>query len=63
MAFVFSFIWSAGGNLHDSTRSKFSQTIKNKILKLITGFPFEGDIFDYWANYKDKCFSNWSDLV
>lgn len=54
MVFVQAFIWSAGGNLHDSTRGKFSASIKNKILKLITGFPFEGEVFDYWANFKEK---------
>lgn len=32
-------------------------------MKIITGFPFEGEVFDYWANFKDKTFSPWTDLV
>ena len=37
--------------------------MKNKFLKIITGFPFEGDVFDYWADYKEKKFSSWNELL
>jgi dynein heavy chain len=46
MVMIFSFVWSAGANLHDSlkdnSRVKFSQNIKNKILKFYSSFPYEG---------------------
>lgn len=55
MIFVFSFIWSAGANLHDNPRNnsrvKFSQYFKSKILKLLSGFPFEGEIYDYFIDF------------
>lgn len=61
--FIFSFIWSAGGNLHDSSRQKFSQVIKGKILKILTGFPFDGDVFDYYVNFEKKEFRPWTELI
>lgn len=46
MVLIFSFIWSAGANLHDNpkdnSRVRFSQYIKGKILKFFSGFPYEG---------------------
>ena len=46
MVMIFAFVWSAGANLHDSlkdnSRVKFSQNIKNKILKFYSSFPYEG---------------------
>lgn len=63
MIFIFSFIWSAGGNLHDSSRPKFSQTIKSKILKILSGFPFDGEVFDYYINFEKKEFRPWTDLI
>lgn len=46
MVLIFAFVWSAGANLHDSvkdnSRVKFSQHIKNKILKFYSSFPYEG---------------------
>ena len=48
MAVIFAFIWSAGGNIYDENRKEFSiQLIRSKILKIITSFPFDGDIYDY----------------
>lgn len=63
MIFAFSFIWSAGANLHDSSRSKFSQTIKGRILKILTGFPFEGDMFDYYISFEKREFRPWTELI
>ncbi len=44
MVLIFSFVWSAGANLHDSikdnSRVRFSQYIKGKILKFFNGFPY-----------------------
>jgi len=67
LIFIFSFIWSAGANLHDNPRDnsrlRFSQSIKGKFLKIFTGFPYEGDIYDYYVNFERREFRPWSDLL
>ena len=67
MVMIFAFVWSAGANLHDSlkdnSRVKFSQQIKNKILKFYSSFPYEGEIYDYFIDFKTREFKNWSELV
>jgi len=58
MVFIFSFIWSAGGNLHDNpkdnSRSRFSDNIRRRILKIYTGFPYEMEVYDYYPNWEEK---------
>jgi len=55
MLFIFSFIWSCGGNLHDNQRDnsrlKFSTQLKTKIFNIHNGFPFDGDIYDYYIDF------------
>lgn len=55
MIIIFGFIWSAGGNVYDSIyyqgRAKYSKFIKSKILGFYTGFPFEGEIYDYYIDF------------
>lgn len=69
MVFIFAFIWSAGANLYDNpkdnSRTKFSQSIKAKLLKLSSGFsfPYEGDVYDYYANWEERSFKPWNELV
>ena len=67
MVMIFAFVWSAGANLHDAvkdnSRVKFSQQIKNKILKFYSSFPYEGEIYDYFIDFKTREFKNWSELV
>lgn len=67
MVLIFAFVWSAGANLWDSlkdnSRIKFSHTIKNKILKFYSSFPYEGEIYDYFIDFDKKEFHNWAELV
>lgn len=67
MMFIFSFIWSCGGNLHDNPRDnsrvKFSAHLKGKIFNIHNGFPFDGDIYDYYIDFSKKEFIAWSKLV
>lgn len=67
MVMIFAFVWSAGANLHDAlkdnSRVKFSQQIKNRILKFYSSFPYEGEIYDYFIDFKTREFKNWSELV
>ena len=63
MVLIFSFVWSAGANLHDSSRTKFSQYIKGKILKYFSGFPFEGEVYDYYCDFQKKEFRPWTEMI
>jgi dynein heavy chain len=67
MVLIFSFVWSAGANLHDNpkdnSRLRFSQHIKGKILKFFNGFPYEGEVYDYYIDFQKKEFRPWTELV
>jgi dynein heavy chain len=66
MILIFSFIWSAGGNLTDNpkdNRDFFSREIKQKVLKLLQTFPIEGEVYDYYIDFKLKEFRPWSERV
>lgn len=58
---VFSLIWSLGGNLHDSSRRKFSDALKIEILKIMPEFP-DGDVYDYGIDSMCK-FAPWSEQI
>ena len=64
---VFSIIWSLGTNLQDvnnkNSVTKQSQFIKSKILKIYISFPLEGDIYDYYIDFKARRFRNWNELI
>jgi|NOAtaT_7_FD_contig_41_3611280_length_2765_multi_2_in_0_out_0_2 hypothetical protein len=55
MVLLFAFVWSAGGNLQDNPRNnsrvKFSSHIKGKILKILSGFPIDGEVYDYYPDF------------
>ena len=58
MVLIFSFVWSVGANLYDSpkdnSRVKFSQHIKNKIIKFYSSFPFENEVYDYYIDFNKR---------
>lgn len=58
---VFSLIWSLGANLHDSSRKKFSETIKADILNILPEFP-DGDVYDYGIDSMTK-FAPWTEQI
>ena len=64
---IYSIIWSVGSNFFDKTlnksKSKLSQLIKSKILRIYINFPLEGEIFDYFIDFKNVKFSNWQNLL
>lgn len=67
MIFIFSFIWSAGGNLNDDSRMnsrvKFSQFMRQKFLKVYSSFLFDGEVFDYYIDFQKKEFRRWTDIL
>ena len=67
MMIIFSYIWSAGGNVYDtinlSGRVKFSKYLKSKLLGFFTSFPFEGEIYDHYIDFQSKKFKSWQSLI
>jgi len=43
--FVFAYIWSFGGNLHDKSVAGFDHFAREKISKLGPIFPAEGNVY------------------
>ena len=37
--------------------------IKSKILKIYISFPLEGEIYDYFIDFKSKRLRAWEDLI
>jgi len=62
MVYIFSFIWSAGANLHDSSRKQFSIEIKQNIFRYFNGFPYNDEVYDFYPNFKEKKFLKWDEL-
>jgi len=60
---IFALIWSLGGNIHDSTKNQFSNFLKLKIMSVYTSFPYDGEIYDFYIDFKTKTFKNWSTIV
>lgn len=64
---VFSLIWGIGNNLFEkaspSNTKKLSQVIKGKILKIFVTFPIEGDLFDFYLDFKRMNIGKWTDLL
>eukprot|EP00828_Plagiopyla_frontata_P006289 TRINITY_DN1271_c0_g1_i2.p1 TRINITY_DN1271_c0_g1~~TRINITY_DN1271_c0_g1_i2.p1 ORF type:complete len:1883 (-),score=297.33 TRINITY_DN1271_c0_g1_i2:372-6020(-) len=67
MILVFCFIWSAGANLYDNprenSRAKFSQNMRSKLLKVLSSFPFEGEVYDYYIDFSKKQLVHWKELI
>ena len=58
---VFSLIWSLGANLHDSSRKKFSEALKNEIIPIMPEFP-DGDVYEYGIDSMNK-FAPWTEQI
>ena len=62
MIFIFSFIWSVGGNLNDESRPKFNEEMRINFIKICTGLP-DGDLYDYYIDLQSRKFKPWTNLV
>lgn len=62
---LFCFIWAFGGNLHDTSRSKFDAYVREcGIMKeLDPNFPADGTIFDYCVSPEHGSFVAWTSLT
>eukprot|EP01022_Parablepharisma_sp_SALTPOND_P014052 TRINITY_DN188_c0_g2_i1.p1 TRINITY_DN188_c0_g2~~TRINITY_DN188_c0_g2_i1.p1 ORF type:complete len:4549 (-),score=684.34 TRINITY_DN188_c0_g2_i1:241-13887(-) len=63
LLFLFSFIWSFGANIHESSRKEFNQFMKYKMTSYYTDFPESGEVYDYFVDTEKQQFVPWSQLV
>lgn len=53
---VFGIIWSLAINLSDKidrkNKENVNKFVRTKILKIYINFPIEGDVFDYFIDFK-----------
>ena len=63
MQFVFSFIWSIGGNIDDGSRLKFDQVARDLIKEIEVDFPEEASIYDYVVDHKTMSFVGWDTVL
>jgi len=61
----YALIWSIGGNIQDSYRSKFSSHLKQAIIKhkIYLSFPELETVYDYGIDKNTFSFVNWQDRV
>lgn len=56
MIIVYGIIWSLAVNLSDKMDRKDKESVnkfvRTKILKIYINFPIDGDVFDYYVDYK-----------
>ena len=61
--FVFSFIWTLGGNFSDGSLKKFEEFARSIIPEIIQDFPFENSVWDWMVDISDGSWTQWQDLV
>lgn len=63
-SFIFSYLWSLGSNLIDSSQSKFEDLVFNQFKgqSEVTISP-EMKLFDVYLNTENKTFENWESIV
>lgn len=63
--FIFSFVWSLGGNLHEDSRARFDNFVRTSGLlkELYPSFPEEGTVFDYCVSPERGGFVTWSSVT
>ena len=64
---VFNIIWSIATILADKgnrkNREAVNNFIKTKILKIYINFPIEGEVFDYFIDYRKIKFVKWERIL
>ena len=67
MNLIYSYTWGVGGGLindtHSKGRSKFSGNMKNKFQSFYPQLPLEGELFDYYCDWKAIRLKPWSDII
>ena len=60
--FLFSLVWSIGGNLVASSKEIFSEYVREK-LSSVTRFPNAGTVYDYCVDTDSKAFMPWEEVT
>lgn len=60
--FVFSYVWTIGGNVAHTSQDAFDEFSRRLFDTLIT-IPPSGLIYDYYVNYEDRMFHSWEEQV
>ena len=55
--YVFSFIWSLGGNIDDASRPKFDKHFRSICGDIGVEIPEEGTVYDYMVDNKARGFA------
>eukprot|EP00698_Gefionella_okellyi_P007648 TRINITY_DN186_c0_g2_i1.p1 TRINITY_DN186_c0_g2~~TRINITY_DN186_c0_g2_i1.p1 ORF type:complete len:2597 (+),score=793.21 TRINITY_DN186_c0_g2_i1:164-7954(+) len=63
MYLVFSYVWAFGGNLHDKSTVGFDKFARERIGKVLSEFPAQGNVFDFYVDIESKTFKLWLDRV
>lgn len=63
-SFIFSYLWSLGSNLVDSSQIKFENFVFNQFADISEyGIQPEMKLFDVCLNTKNKKFENWNTII
>ena len=60
--FLFSLVWSVGGNLVGNSKEVFSEFIRDKLSTVIR-FPNAGTVYDYCVDIESKEFKPWEEIT
>ena len=60
--FLFSLVWSVGGNLVDASKEIFSEFVREKLGSIIR-FPNAGNVYDYCVDIESKEFKLWEEIT
>ena len=60
--FLFSLVWSVGGNLADASKEIFSELVREKLASIIR-FPNAGTVYDYCVDIESKEFRAWEEIT
>ena len=60
--FLFSLVWSVGGNLVGESKDIFSEFVREKLASVIR-FPNAGTVYDYCVDIESKEFKPWEEIT
>ncbi|RNF23496.1 Dynein heavy chain family protein [Trypanosoma conorhini] len=58
LLFVFSFVWSIGGNVDPAAMDQFD-TLARSLLETVARFPNSGSVYDYKIDFSTRLFVPW----
>src|SRR5690606_16144022 len=62
LVYIFSFVWSIGGNIMESNRESFDEFVRDKFSTLVS-MPGTGTVYNYYIDIEARAFKKWIDLI